>query len=263
MKRMKIVGVALIAVFALSAFAVSSASALPEVGRCVAKAAGKYTDSNCTVKAVKGNGTHEWLKSAVKTGFTSAGGVGVLEGASNVECKTQTAVGKYDADGSTPSIKAVEDVVSTFHGCAIPTFGIECNSAGQAAGVIVTAKLAGNINYISGEKTKTPVVGQELTPEVKNGAFATFECGAGAVKIITKAAKTNCIIAPVTPPNVSALTVEQNYKSTGSKQEPQSFQKTPTKICQLESTVNGGAPEKSGQKLITTVTNEEALEIKA
>ncbi len=261
MKRMKIVGLALVAIFAMSAFAASSALALPEVGRCVAKTGGKYTDSNCTVKSVKGNGTHEFVKGAEKVGFTSAGGIGILEGASNVECKAQTATGQYDLDNG--AIKGVEKVVSTFTGCSIPTFGIPCNSAGQPSGTIQTKTLAGNLGYISGEKTKTPEVGQELAPEVKNGAFAEFECGGGAVKIITKAAKTNCIIAPVSPPNVSALTVEQNYKSSGSIQEPQHFQKTPTKICQLESTVNGGAPEKSGQKLITTVTNEEALEIKA
>ncbi len=264
-KRTKHVGLAVVTVLALSALGASSASAL-EVGRCAAKAGGKYSESNCLTKAKPGTGTFEFLKGATQTGFTAAGGESVLEGASgtNVVCKTQAATGKYDADGTAGVIKGVEDVVTTFTGCSIPAFGIECNTAGKAAGIISTESLAGNLGYISGEKTKTPVVGQQLEPEHKGGAFATFECGGGAVKIVTKAAKTNCIIAPVGPANVSSTTVEQTYSTTGGgHQSTTHFQNTPTKICQLESSLNGGAPELSGQVLKTLVTNEEALEIKA
>lgn len=266
MKRIKTMGVALVAISAMGALLASSAFALPEVGRCVAKAGGKYTESNCHTKGtLKNPGSFEFVKGAVKTGFTSVGGEGVLEGASgtNVVCAAQTAVGKYDADGTAGAIMAVEGVVSTFTGCSIPTFGISCNTAGKGAGEIQTSTLEGNLGYIVKSLT-APIVGQELHPALKGGAFASFECGGGAVKIVTKAKTSNCIIAPVSPVNVFATTIKQNYETTGGgHQKTTHFEKTPTKLCQLESSLNGGETELSGQVLETTVTNEEALEVKA
>ena len=58
------VGLSLVAVFAIAAIAATSASAL-EWGKCEAKAGGNYTGPNCT-KAEKakplGSGTFEWRK---------------------------------------------------------------------------------------------------------------------------------------------------------------------------------------------------------
>jgi hypothetical protein len=49
------VGLSLVAVFAIAAIAASGASALPEWGKCtkIGAKGGKYTDSNCTTKAKK------------------------------------------------------------------------------------------------------------------------------------------------------------------------------------------------------------------
>jgi hypothetical protein len=59
------VGLCLVAVFAMAAVVATSASALPEWGKCVAKAGGKFTDSNCTKKAtLKEPGRFEWLKAS-------------------------------------------------------------------------------------------------------------------------------------------------------------------------------------------------------
>ena len=86
MKRMRIMGLCLVAVFALGAFAASSAFALPEFGRCVPKAGtGKYSDANCTVKAAKGKGVTEFVKTIEKKKFTSAGGAGVDAAASRFQ----------------------------------------------------------------------------------------------------------------------------------------------------------------------------------
>jgi hypothetical protein len=272
MKRMRIMGLCLVAVFAVTAFAASSAMALPEVGRCVSKAAGKYSDSNCTTKVTKG-GTFERAKGAASeaessTGFTSAGGEGVLETVSGtkITCETQSASGKYDQDSG--AIKEVEGVIATFKGCSLPLLGVKCHTVGAAEGEIKTNLLKGPLGYISGEKTKTPVVGQELTPEKVKGTFASFECTAQA-KIIVKGkegpaeGKTggNCIIAPVEKANEMSLTATQTYKGSGGKQEPQHFQLGTSKFCNLESNTNGGAFEAATQALTTTVTNKEALEI--
>jgi hypothetical protein len=266
MTRIKTMGLCLVAVFALGAFAASSAFSA-EIGRCVAKAGtGKYKDANCTLKAGKlvSEKSFEFVKGAVNVGFTASGGTGTLEAASgtNVVCTAQTTKGQYLV--KTGAIKAVWKVVATFTGCSIPTIGIPCNTAGQASGTIVTSSLKGNLGDISGEKTPAAVVGQELTPEVKNGAFATFECGGGAVKIVTKSAKTNCVIAAVGPTNVMSTTLGEEYKSAGGgHQAVTHFQKTPTKICQLESSVNGGAAELSAQIQEVTITSEEPLELRA
>ena len=273
MKRMRIMGLCLVAVFAFSAMAAVSASALPEVGRCVAKAGGKYKTETCTTKAGSKaeEKKFEFLKGAKSetsgVNFTASGGEGTLETVSGtkITCKTQAAVGKYDQD--TGAIKEVEGVVATFTGCELPLLALKCNTKGKAAEEIVTNTLQGPLGYISGEKTTSPVVGQELTPAVKKGAFAEFECGAGAVNVVVKEGTVkptglNCIIAPLAEVNVMATTVKQTYSGSGGVQSPQKFQNKTT-ICNLESSANKGPFERSTQALETTITNEEALEVKA
>jgi hypothetical protein len=271
LRRMGLAGLCL--AMLVCAFTATSAFALPEVGRCVAKTGGKYSDSNCTVKVTKG-GAFEFLKGAKSetegVHFTSAGGEGVLETVSGtkITCETQSATGKFDQDSG--AIKEVETVIATFKGCALPLLGVKCASAGAAEGEIKTFLLKGPLGYISGEKTKTPVVGQMLTPEKAKGLFAEFECTSQAkIKVKGKEGpaegKTggNCIIAPVENANQMSITVKQVYKGSGGKQEPQHFQLSTSKFCNLESNTNGGAFEAATQALTTTVTGEEALEVKA
>ena len=62
MRHVRMLGLCLVAVFAVAAIAASSASALPEWGQCEAKAGGKYSDRNCQTKAKKGKGEYEWRK---------------------------------------------------------------------------------------------------------------------------------------------------------------------------------------------------------
>jgi hypothetical protein len=262
----------------------STASALPEVGRCVAQPnTGKYKDSNCTKKAgsLTSEKQFEFKKGAksetVGVHFTSKGGEGVLEtvAGTKVICKTQSATGKYDQDSGV--IKEVEGVEASFQGCELPIITASCQTVGQAEGVITTKKLKGALGYISGEKTLTPVVGQSLTPETAKGKFAEFECGKGAAKILVKGKEGaaaegrtggNCVIAPVKNANEMSLTASQTYSGEKGVQNPQHLQDkigstTKQKFCNLESNANGGAFEAATQALTTTVTNEEALEIKA
>jgi hypothetical protein len=65
MRHLRMVGLCLVAVFAIAAVAATSASALPEWGKCekVAPKTGAFTDANCTVKAKPLNsGEFKWLK---------------------------------------------------------------------------------------------------------------------------------------------------------------------------------------------------------
>jgi hypothetical protein len=267
MKRMRIMGLCLVAAFAISAIGAVSASALPEIGRCVAKAGGKYADAGCKVKAAKGKGVTEWLKGGggSKLGFSVVGGVGELETESGtkVVCQASTASGLYKETSG--AIKEVQKVVARFTTCELPLLTAVCTTKGAAAGEIVTNSLKGPLGYISKAKLE---IGQELTPETKKGAFTTFECGGGAVSIIVGEGKVNkgghnCIIAPIVSVNVMSTTATETYsaETVGSKkfQKPNKFEgKT---LCELESAANKGPAEFSNQTQVNSVTNEQALEI--
>jgi hypothetical protein len=274
MKRMRIMGLCLVAVFAVSAFAASGASALPEIGKCVAKAGtGKYKDANCNEKAgtLKSEKSFEFLKEIGKAKFTSSGGAGVLEteAGTKVECTTQSATGEYDVDlspttGKQLPTKEVDHVTAKFNGCSLPLLGAKCNTAGSGEGEIVTKPLEGGLGYISGKGTKTPSVGQELEPMTVKGKFVEFECSSAAKVAVGEGGGKggDCIIAPVANANEMSLTATQFYSGEKGKQTPQHFEGSAA-ICNLESNLNGGAFERATQALSTTVTNEEALEIKA
>jgi len=263
MKRMRIVGLCLVAAFALSAIGAGSASALPEIGRCVAKAGGKYTDGNCTKK---GTGSFERVKNAVNPAFTSAGGEGKLLGAGGTEikCTTQSASGSYfEKLGST---KEVHLVTAKFNGCTLPLFGVPCQTNGKAEGEIITTKLHGALVYVSGKKTPGVVVAQGLSPEVKKKGFAEFECPAVGVVVyvgegLEKGHET--ILADVGPVNVMATTATEKYQQVKAGQQLPQSKEGSAVIDNLESSLSGpkGTFERSSQVLETVITNSEALEI--
>ncbi|HWX95776.1 MAG TPA: hypothetical protein VNZ01_02905 [Solirubrobacteraceae bacterium] len=276
MRRIRVMGLLLVAALALAAFGASSASALPEIGRCVAKTGGKYKNSNCTEKVTSG-GTFEFVKGAnKKPGFTATSGEAVLEGASGTKivCKASTAVGKYDEDGTTFAIKGVESVVATFTTCEDPGIGKICHSSGQAEGTIVTEVLEGELRYLT-KTTKPPVVVQELHPTSKK-AFAIFECGLpaqGGIKVTVEENKSgapgskeggNCILSTLSEVNVMAKTVKDIYKGKAGVQEPQKYEGQ-AKICNLETEFAAfPAPfERSTQTETAEVVSEETVEIKA
>ena len=265
MKRMRIVGLCLVAAFALSAIGAGSASALPEIGRCVAKAGGKYTDGNCTKK---GTGSFEKVKNAVKKGFTSAGGEGKLEGAGGTEikCTTQTAEGQYLEKGAVPATKEVHLVTAKFNGCELPLFGVECKTKGKAAGEITTTKLKGALVYVSGKKTPGVIVAQGLSPEVKKKGFAEFECPAvGVVVYVGEGPEKGheTILADVGPVNTMSTTATENYQQVKAGVQNPQHKEGSAVIDNLESSLSGpkGTFERSSQILETIITNEESLEI--
>jgi hypothetical protein len=271
MKRMRIVGLSLVAAFALSAIGAVSASALPEIGRCVSQVGGKYTEGNCIKKGTtKEPGSFEWKKNPIKKGFTSVGGEGKLQGATGTEikCLTQSATGVYLEKGATPSTKEVTNVQATFKGCELPLFGVECKSAGHAAGEIVTTKLKGKLSYTSGKKTPAVKVNQGLSPIVKKKGFTEFECPAvGVVVYVGEGPEKGheTILANIGPLNSMGTTATETYEGSGGTQTPNFVEGKSLVIDNLESSLSGpkGTFERSDQVLTTVITNEEALEIKA
>jgi hypothetical protein len=248
----------------LSGLVAQSAQALPEIGRCVAKpGTGRYADSNCQVKAggAPSEKGFEFVKGAAGLNFVSAGGASVLESVSGakLECETQSATGRYDLD--TAVINAVENVVVSLHGCSIPALSATCNTAGRPTGEIVTSSLAGGLGYVNKAKAEA---GLELKPAALKAPFATFQCGGSInVSVAEGLGKGgNCVIAPVTPADTMALSLQTLYSQSKGTQQPAHFDGS-ARVCNLEVAFNGGKAERAGEALQATITNEEALELRA
>ncbi len=202
MKRISIVGLCLVAAFALSAMVASSASAGTAywcramkkgeytTGTCLVKSAkahkgkfekkivqeceavkkGEYTNAACTVKAAKkGKGKFEKTKGR---GYTSTGGKAELAtpafGPGKVICEANTDKGEYTGNTGKTDIDRV-----TFTGCSFE--GLPCQSAGPnsepsgKAGVIITdlldSRLVDNpetITFLNAETNETETKGPKV-----------------------------------------------------------------------------------------------------
>jgi len=285
---MRIMGLCLVAVFAVTAFAAASASALPEVGVCVAKAGtGKYKDANCTEKAgtktsekqfefkkeIPGEGGNEKLPLKHFTAVSGHSSLETEEG-NKIECTSAATAGEYTVKFSTTTgkqlpTKEVTNVVAKFKGCT--EAGKNCQNKGGTLGEIITEKLKGPMGYISGKGTKTPKVGQELTPVKAKGLFVTFECvGVGTITVGAKTGGTlgDCIIAPFTAASINVMSTETELQYNGTKsgsgqeQLPQAFEGKTTH-CNLETKLGEGPWERSLQVGDSLQTAEVPLEIKA
>jgi len=252
MNRVKLVGLCVGVTFAVGAVVSAPASALPEFGRCVAKAGGKYKENTCQKKLAGGG--FERLKGVgaiLKTGFTSASGKVVFENAAGarVECETGTDRGVYKAP------TAVEHVMFMFRECKEPALGVECKTPGAALGEIITRELKGKLGYINKPKKE---VGLSLTPAVKNGIFVEFECGAGVLKFVVAGKAGDSVIAAIIPVNIMTINFILTFKQAGGVNIPAKFAVGAVDV--LEVSVNGGAFEPVGLTMEDLITNEEEIE---
>jgi hypothetical protein len=210
------VGLSLVAVFAIAAVAATSASAL-EWGKCEAKAGGNYTGPNCgkTEKAKpKGTGTYEWLKAS------QVGEKRVAEGKSKNVPFTGKSVGggglltsglrECEVEGEPKTIRTTRkkcaEVGTEERVKESETLNVECaaeNSTGEASGTNSVANVhvtftgcaafgvfpCKTVGSKEGEILTTTLkgklgwinkaakeVGVLLEPAKKHGSFATFEC---------------------------------------------------------------------------------------
>lgn len=261
MQRIRPLGLALVAVFAISAVASASASAaLPEFVHCVKQTTKKFewTEKECKTKS--GNKTGEFEKEAVKAGvgklkFTSTSGKGTLEtkGGAKVTCTSDTDKGELTG------AKEAKKVVVTFKGCE--TLGLKCQT-GVVEGEIVTKELKGTLGYIN--KTKKEV-GLSLTPAVAGGPFVEFKCGPKEeIKVVVKEGEGkggNSVIGAITPVNVLSKTFTLKFTQVKGVQAPEMFEGGVRDV--LESSINGGKVEQSGEETEDTNTGEELIEIRA
>jgi len=169
MKRIRIVGLCLVAVFAMSAVAAASASASPTYKECakVKAKTGKFATASCTTEG--GTGTWE-LVSPKKGAYTSTTKVATLEtpGVGSVSCKTSKGAGSITSETAATT-------TVTFSTCA--TDGKKCTSAGEKAGMIKTFELLGSLREPSAGVVETVLAGNG--PE---GLSAEFSCEGITIK---------------------------------------------------------------------------------
>jgi hypothetical protein len=185
MRRVRVLGLALVALFALAGLGASGAYAAPEFKGCVKtepRNTGKYTDKMCTVENPRSEGKYELVPSLGKgNGFKGKGGATILH--------TRNPFYGTRAAGFPPSLEMVEvictavkdsgklalpnlikEAVLEFKGCK--AVGSPCQS-GSKKGVIVTNSLAGEMVDIEGGSG----VGSLLEPEAGPTApLTTFVC---------------------------------------------------------------------------------------
>jgi len=220
-RHVRMLGLCLVAAFAVAAIASTSASALPEWGKCEAKAGGNYTDANCTVKAKpKGTGSFEWKKGAelkpvhFEGGNVGSGGVLYtkprvcdgfvgIHGFESVRVPRKVCEEKgYENDkvetfntaiecesehntGEATGKNEVKNVTVKFLGCKL--FGSIPCSNGSNEGEIAVNQLKGTLGYINKAEKK---VGVLLEPVVKKGEFAKFSCAGALANVVGVGNKT-------------------------------------------------------------------------
>jgi hypothetical protein len=178
MKRIKTIGLCLVAIFAMGAIMSAGASAAePEWAECtkapkVGKSTptGEFSEKNCSAGVAGGK---YLLKSGIGKGkkFKGTGGPSVLHnkgpfGDNKVECLTSKDEGEIQA----PNIE--KNVKVTFKGCT--GLGHPCTSTGAKSGEIKSGPYKGELGYIS---KPGKMVGVDLNNEsTPGGVMAEFSC---------------------------------------------------------------------------------------
>jgi hypothetical protein len=248
----KIMGLCLVAVFAMAGFATASASAAePEYYECHkgVTGSGPFSDKHCSVVAAPGKGKYT-LQPGIGTkgkAFKGKGGAATLHTPAvkgEVTCKS------FKDTGFVNTPKTQNKVISTFTSCV--SLGKKCTSPAAKSGSIVTKNLSGEIGYIS----KSPLkVGAELHAETGT-TLAEFSCE--GLEIVTSGA----VIGEQTGDiNTFSKSSTATFAITGGElQAVKNFEGGPNK--ELVSLINGSGPFPSGQQA-TAVNKGEELEVKA
>jgi hypothetical protein len=232
MKRINIIGLALVAAFAISVVAVASASADPE-----------------------------WRKGGAGLGTTKV----PLTTALNAGTPTLESVGKKVVTCTSVASNAelekpnkVVNAVVTYKGCK--SSGASCTTGTHTAGEVVTNTLSGEAKYLNTVHTKAGVLYKPPT----SGEFAKFVCGL----FVTVTVKGE-LLSEVEPLDTSGsgsqdnTTGKQTFAQAGGVQQWRAVEgKTENKHLESfgeESGVGGGAVLTS--PLVETVTFQSAVEL--
>jgi len=270
MKRFRIVGLCLAAIFALTAIVATGASAEtpPEVGRCLKKAApAKWKDGGCKTPSKPGEEKFEWypafiggvpnenpkpIKLKYKAAF-KAGTLIQLEtvGGEKIIAHGQTSTGEVTGEKT--------NIGTNIDFTGVEAFEQECESTkpkGSGKGDVKVNDLNGRIDWEKqvGEQKKWKVANL-FVPKPPATNFTEFECA--SVPIVVRGEVMNNVTA-----GAMKLTATVKFAATKGKQKPEKFSTDPAGTKRvLESNKFGGTFEQAGQTLTTIQTNEEKLEI--
>jgi len=264
-RHVRMLGLCLVAVFAVIAVMSSSASALPEFGQCYKKGAGsKYTEASCVKKATtKSPGEYEWRKAteieAAKRKLEGTGGTVTLtglyrvcepsfgvrapkchEGEEEVTIPGPVVCTSEENRGEISSANGVKNVTVTFQGCRFEGAGGPTCQSTATAGEIKLGTLKGKLGFIN--KAATPrEVGLLLEPAKAKAKFITYKCNAnelsftigmgnekeGCVYPLTKCGGDG-IISAVTPVNTMTSALTQTFTASEGTAEniPSKFEGT-------------------------------------
>jgi hypothetical protein len=228
MKRIMIVGLCLTSAFLMSAVAAATASASAE--------------------------TPQFRWTGAKE-FSSKGGIGKLETSKGeeVECKEETDRGEIE--GSSPSTRA-RDILISYKKCTSPSnLGGACKSAGANAGEIKTFDLLARIGWINKAKKE---VGILFNPEIgisgnPNNLFAEFTCEPGLATIAIKVR--GSVIVPITPagkpvgPSETTKFFSATFEKAAGKgkQKVTKFEGESANKLETETTISGGFIESAAE----------------
>jgi len=262
MRRIRIVGLLLAAVFALSALASSSALAAggPEYLAC-GKAAksgkkytGKYTNKTCSAVSATSEGKYERVAlSKLPVKFKSkigAAKVYVYNPKEPSESAEVICTKGKDAGDITSSTEGT--VTLTNEGCEVPKedanknksrFPGPCNTPGQKAGVIVSKPLATKLVWLNEAQTEP---GIEIQPAEAGGPFEEAACLDEKVQV----KQSGSILATVAPVGeaVKLLTIAFSVNPVTFEQLPGGFYEGATFVAtKLFSEIHapGGIEEKA------------------
>ncbi|HWG09024.1 MAG TPA: hypothetical protein VN672_08455 [Solirubrobacteraceae bacterium] len=270
MRRIKIAGLCLLAVCAVSVTMSATASAAnPEYGRCLkaaTKALTNYDSAKCIKFASEDAGTeaeklkkgnYQWTKEILKkklTGTLKEGTFATLENKSG----TKVTCSKLKSSGEITGLTTEVATEVVFSECE--SGGIKCNTEGDGVGVIKVKELEGELGVITKVSPSTKdKIGNVLWPKggtpTSGSKFVFFACAAALTADVH-----NSVISPVTS---NAMKLEQVVKYTGSKgvQKPTKFEGGPNMF--LETSFTGAPLEPSSQVATTIVKAEEKIEIRS
>jgi hypothetical protein len=235
---------------------------LPELGRCVKVPVekvggnrvvhGRFKESKCTTEDTGKLSAFEWYAGAEAKKITGPTGAVTVEGRSGAKltCNKGTISGEYSGSKAlTMTLKLV--------GCFTASGTEKCQSAGAAAGEIVTSALAGRLGFIQ----------DDLQPEVgfitKVGvvlsgqpSLLSAECGAAKTPVTV----TGAVIGQLTPIDLMTKSFTLAFTQSGGAQSPEQFDGEPKQTLSLAS--GNGGPEAAGLAGSLKLTNEEKLAIK-
>jgi FG-GAP repeat len=224
---------------------------LPELGRCLklGSKTGKYRTAACTTaSAGEDTGAYEWQPwPGVDNGLHGAGGAVKLEtiGKSKLRCQESALTGEY-----TSAQRATATLV--LRGCeASGAFGGKCQTRYANVGELVTGILHLELGLVkSGAKPSTglassPSLGRDLT---------TFTCGEATYQLA------GGVVGTVTKLDAMTTALKLKLKATKGKQAPEALEGMAPETIAL---ISSHGEEQAGLTTTISLSNEEALEIKA